>query len=314
LVAEAPRPSPDRPASANVTLILLAAGSAIGLGVVYLFFVRTALGQTVDGNNLVADRVLSARLQHDFTRLLDLISPASAAVVTGGLVLFAWARRQRSLAFAAVFLVLGASVTTEVLKATLDRPPLIAPGALGYLAPGNTLPSGHVTIALSMAVGLTLVLPAPWRLPGALLGLVLASCVALAVVANGWHHPSDVIAGGLVVSGWSALTLLVLSFAGPSQVHARGDRRSPAWRRDSRLAALAPMVAVIGVAILAPGLIATGWLAERAGSVGNAAVFARSSPDAEIACASGLLLALGCLWLLAGIVLSRLADEPSRLA
>jgi membrane-associated phospholipid phosphatase len=130
-----------------------------------------------------------------------------AAVCAIGLRL---GRRREVLA--AVVLVAGANVTTQLLKTVLEH---VRNRALehGFELPWpNSFPSGHTTAAASIAVALVIVAPAAHRLLAAAVGAGLAAGVGCSVVILGWHYPSDVLGGFLVVGAWGFAALAWLRF------------------------------------------------------------------------------------------------------
>lgn len=104
-------------------------------------------------------------------------------------------------AVAAVVLVAGANLTTQVLKAVLEHPryqPI-----LGYRQVGPTsFPSGHATAALAMACAFVLVVPRAWRQTAISLGVLATLAVGCSRVILHFHYPSDVLGGWLVAGGW----------------------------------------------------------------------------------------------------------------
>jgi membrane-associated phospholipid phosphatase len=142
-----------------------------------------------------------------------------------GLGLF-WGRRREVLA--GLVVVLGANLTTQVLKHLLDHhreQPF-----LGIFQPWHdAFPSGHTTAAVSLAVALFLVVPPRLRGLAAAIGIGFSALVGLAVVLIEWHYPSDVVAGALVALGWG--------FAGLAALHLlEGPRRAPEAQASSRFA------------------------------------------------------------------------------
>ena len=136
-------------------------------------------------------------------------------------------RGRPRLALAAGVIVLGANLTTQVLKSGLDRPDLV--DGLGP-SPG-AFPSGHVTVAMSLAMALALVAPPALRWVAAVAGCGYAAVVGMAVLALDWHRPSEVIAGYLVCVGWAAaVTAVLVATSGTARARAPGARR---WRRAS---------------------------------------------------------------------------------
>jgi len=151
------------------------------------------------------------------------------------------ARRRIDLAVAAAVMVIGANLTTRLLKTWLPRPELD-----GFPAP-NSFPSGHTAAAASVAFALVLVLP--WAIRGmvALIGATYVAVIAVATVWAEWHRPSDTIAGLLIVLAWGSAVVLV--------VRGRRYRRPGALERPSRLTTAPLLVAgLLATAIALVGL------------------------------------------------------------
>jgi membrane-associated phospholipid phosphatase len=156
------------------------------------------------------DARLLAHLSADrFGQAGDLAGPAAdlgdpvpqVVLLVAGLVVAVRSGR-REAALAGLVIVLGADLTTALLKQALAAPRLDP--VLGWAqVSGNAFPSGHTTAAFAMAVAWILFVPPRWRRPVAAVGLILASLVALGVVVLRHHFPSDVLGGLLVVSAWT---------------------------------------------------------------------------------------------------------------
>jgi hypothetical protein len=69
--------------------------------------------------------------------------------------------------------------------------------------PFNTLPSGHSTVAASLAASLVLVVPVRLRPVAATLGALYAAGIATMTLAAGWHRPSDAVSAFAVVGLWT---------------------------------------------------------------------------------------------------------------
>lgn len=129
---------------------------------------------------------------------------------------------------AAIVVVVGANLTTQILKTTLEhaRNKAIEHGV--ELPWPNSFPSGHTTAAASVAVALLLVVPAAYRFVAAILGLAITASVGFSVVVLGWHYPSDVLGGLLVVGAWSFAALAWLrSRRGPDRAPSTQEHRRP---------------------------------------------------------------------------------------
>lgn len=182
----------------RVRLEAAAAGAAVLMAGVYAAFVRTATGQQWEEAVLAGRRedetLASAR---EANRMLDHITLSSLGAAVAVLVLIGLARRRYVLTSVAAATVGVSLLLAEVLKRyVLGRPELVA--APERLV-GNSFPSGHTTIAMSVLFGLTLVVP--YRLRGVAVGLcaMWATFVGAYTVAAGWHRPSDTIGADLLV-------------------------------------------------------------------------------------------------------------------
>lgn len=111
-------------------------------------------------------------------------------------------RRPRS-ALAVIAILLGANVTTELLKHTLSEPLLPS-------MPAPSWPSGHATAVMSLALASVLAAPTRLRPAAAALGASLAIAVGYSVIATGMHYPSDVVGGFLVAATWTLLAITAL--------------------------------------------------------------------------------------------------------
>ena len=119
--------------------------------------------------------------------------PVAVAVLRG---------RPRS-ALAVVAIILGANVTTELLKHMLAEPRL-------PFMPAPSWPSGHSTAVMSLALASVLAAPTRLRPVAAALGASLAIAVGYSVMATGMHYPSDVVGGFLVAATWTLLAVAAL--------------------------------------------------------------------------------------------------------
>ncbi len=120
-------------------------------------------------------------------------------------VLVALVRRRGRLAVVIGAILLGANVTTQLLKPLLAHPR--AASLLGGASPINAAswPSGHATAAMALALCCVLAAPARLRPFVAALGAAFAIAVSYSFLALAWHYPSDVFGGFLVAGTWTLL-------------------------------------------------------------------------------------------------------------
>jgi membrane-associated phospholipid phosphatase len=182
----------------------------LGLAVLAQLALRTAAFGRLDAsalNHLSAhDGSLVRPVASFFSLLAD---PGPQAVMLVLVCLVALCRRQPWLALAAVTLVGGANLTTQLLKTALSHQryqPI-----LGYRQIGPTaFPSGHATAALAMACAFALVVPRAWRPATIAVGALLTVAVGCSRVIQHYHYPSDVLGGWLVAAGWCFAVVAVL--------------------------------------------------------------------------------------------------------
>ena len=127
-------------------------------------------------------------------------------LVLGTLVL---ARRPKDAAF------VGAACSVVLVAAGLKE--LLARPAPFESHGGISFPSGHAMGSMAMALSLTIVAD-PWLRPFvAVAGAAFVIGVAIAVIADGGHWPSDVLGGWLLAIAWvSALVRPYRNWATPS--------------------------------------------------------------------------------------------------
>jgi len=224
----------------------LALASLAGLAAVVAVFLSTAAGQRVDETALQGARIGRGHLIEGALTMLGLVSVVGLALATATVAVIAFSRRRGDLALAAVALVVGANMTTQVLKhGVLDRPDL----GIDTLTL-NSLPSGHSTVAASVAVALVLVVPARLRGPLALFSTGTAALTGVATLAAGWHRPSDVVAGYLVVGAWLGIVTIGLAVVGPMGAQPLEPRVGGRFQ-PSLAAVLLALLAVVALAVAA---------------------------------------------------------------
>lgn len=182
-------------------LAVWSALGALGLVAVYLLTVRLAPGQRLDDLALEGRKATSLTVRRSFTAVMHVVTPI-ALMALGSLIVVVSARRGtwRTAAVSALAL-LGAVVAARLLKGNLPRTDMLD---FSYARPENTLPSGHSTVATTIALLLITVSSTARRPQVCAAALLLVVLHSLAVLGSGWHRPSDVLGGialGVVFAG-----------------------------------------------------------------------------------------------------------------
>jgi membrane-associated phospholipid phosphatase len=152
-------------------------------------------------------------------------NPFPVLAMLVGAVSIALLRGRRRGALAAVLVVAGANVTTQLVKVLLAHPRVkVAIG--GDPFEPNTFPSGHTTAVASIAIAYAFALPAARLRLTFTLGAALTLAVGCSVVTIGWHYPSDVLGGILVAAGWGFAVLAFGRVIGPRSSRRRTDQLS----------------------------------------------------------------------------------------
>ena len=182
-------------------LSALALTALLGLAATAYVALRTSRGLRLDGEamNAVSSPELALYRFHEGLRW---VSVGSVGLSLLACVTLALIRRRFDLALGAAALIGGANVTTQILKYDLFTRPDLSLGP-------NSLPSGHTTVALSIALAAVIVAPSAWRSTVAIGASATATLVGVATVLGRWHRPSDVIAATFVSLAWAAVGLLV---------------------------------------------------------------------------------------------------------
>lgn len=215
----APGPSPRL--GPRVAAVVVAVLALWGVWATWDTFVVSERGQRAD--QLALDGAVTGQgvLWEVAEPVLDVVSNTFVVLGLAAAVLLALARGRWWLAAQVAVLVVGSNLTTQVLKhVVLDRP--------AYLdiarADVNTLPSGHTTVAASVAAGLLITVPRRWRPVVAVAGAAYTSATGVSTLVGQWHRPSDVVAAILVVLAWSAGVCALSSSSSMDEPRAALDR------------------------------------------------------------------------------------------
>ncbi|MEN0128661.1 MAG: phosphatase PAP2 family protein [Brevundimonas sp.] len=233
----------------------VAVASVAGVWGLWRVFVDTWAGQSVDQAAMEGAAYGQNQLWRIAEPVLDVVSVSFIAIVLATAIVIAVARRRWELAVQAAVVMIGANVTTQVLKKwVFERPELGVPG--GY---GNTLPSGHTTVAASAAVVLTLVVAPRVRPWAAAIGALYTTATGVSTLVGQWHRPSDVVAAVLVVLAWTAATC-ALAVVVPRWASS-GDGpvdRAPAPRATRAMLVVLSVVGVV-LAVVAGAALSSTW-------------------------------------------------------
>jgi membrane-associated phospholipid phosphatase len=201
------------------------------VGLLQVLAVGTGPGRALDQALMAAAGDVPVAVHRLAAAALGLVELPTVALALAVLTAVAVLRGVLRAEVAAAGVVLGATLTTLLLKASLTRP-----DPADGTATAGSLPSGHVTLVAALAVAAVLV-SSPRLVPVvAGVGAAATGVVAAAVLVEQWHRPSDVAAALLVVAGWAAAGSLVLRPTGAGAIlgaAAPGGRRAAGrapWR------------------------------------------------------------------------------------
>ncbi len=207
-------------------------------------------------------------------------------------VLVAIARRRLWVALAVVAILLGANVSTQLLKHLLAAP-RATDVAAGVIAPSaESFPSGHATAAMSLALASVLAASPRWRPFVAAIGAAFAIAVSYSFLTLAWHYPSDVFGGFLVAGIWTLLAVAAVFTANARRPQVAASEL--VQRLSIREALGPPSAALLGavalsavLVIIRPEAVATYARTHEVFVLGASAIAALG-----LALATGLMLAL----------------------
>lgn len=198
------------------------------------------------GELILGGRPASAETVVGAEQVLAALSRFSLVIGTLVVAVIALIQRRPRLALAAAVAIVGANITTQLLKEiVLDRTDLL--GGLFYPLP-NSFPSGHATAAASVAVGLLLVVPPLLRAPSVIVFGIVVAIVGASTMLAGWHRMADAVGGVFVATAWGAgLGALLASQRGVE----------PVGRRTAALGSLSSTVPMVigGISLVLGGLV-----------------------------------------------------------
>jgi membrane-associated phospholipid phosphatase len=192
-------------------LLALGALSAAGAAIVWLAAFVVPGGRVLDAAALRAFAgVGRTPLQPSIDGVAVLANPLPFVIGGALLVGVALLRRRPLMAAVLPVVLVGANACTQLLKPALADLRIIDVGRMDRVYTGSW-PSGHATASMSLALCLVLVVGPRLRPLAAIVGAAYAIGVGYALVALGWHLPSDVLGGYLVAAGFTLLGAAALA-------------------------------------------------------------------------------------------------------
>jgi membrane-associated phospholipid phosphatase len=219
--------------------LLLYAGLCAALaGAVFAFAFHSARGLRWDAEILraaTAGRDIPT-VQSASSGLIETISIGSLVLLGGGLVVVALLLGRARAAIAAAIVVGGANATTQLLKPHIGH---------------DRFPSGHSTVAMSLALAAVIVAPPAWKLLAGLVGGAYAAGVGVSLVIQAAHYPSDVAAGYLVAGAWAGAAAALF----PETARRARAAATRAGLIAAGIAVVAFAVAVVVAVLEHPGIV-----------------------------------------------------------
>lgn len=220
----------------RIAALLCALLWAVGVYVLWRFFVGTKMGQTIEEAAFLGSVYGRSKLWTLAEPILSLVSGLYVVVAIVVVAAIALMRKRLLLAAQVVTIIVGANVTTQIVKRYLfDRPEFDVGWALS-----NSLPSGHTTVAASTSLALLIAVPRRFRPFVALLGAGYTAAMGVSTLVGQWHRPSDVYAAILVAGVWATLVTVFST----SSTHDSDPRRTRTWTAAATI--VFGLVAVIG--------------------------------------------------------------------
>jgi len=257
----------------QIWLLIAAAGCAVSAALVYLGVTLSSRVQFVDA---AADHGFIGLRRPSLVPIAETVAhsvdPVPLLVIALVLMGIAVVRRRYRVAAAVAVILVGANVTTQLLKPALAHERFADWLGHGQIDPASW-PSGHSTAAMALALCAVLVTPARLRSVVAALGAVFAVAIAYSLITATWTLVAIV---GLREADvrWAA---------GTGRDAARRVREALA---PPAVAAAAAVVAVTLIVVIRPG--ALDYMAEHPAALTGAVAIAALGA----ALATGLTLVL----------------------
>ncbi|MFZ4276661.1 phosphatase PAP2 family protein [Streptomyces arboris] len=140
-----------------------------------------------------------------------ILPTGQAALWCGLLLLVPLVRGKTRLALWGLVTLAGSAATAVVPKSVLPRALLDLSAGLSA---ENSAPSGHATMATSLALVAVVVCPPAFRYLAASAGVAVAVLTAYFVQTASWHRPSDILMAAAVSLLWAFLAAALVPAAG----------------------------------------------------------------------------------------------------
>ncbi|MDQ6749564.1 MAG: phosphatase PAP2 family protein [Actinomycetota bacterium] len=272
------------------TALLGALGCLAALTAVWVLAFASGFGHWADAATLQGFMgLLSPRAATVAHHVGTLVNPEPFVVLGAVLTVIALRRGRPRTALVVPLILLGANVTSQLLKPALATPRFAEVLGTDQINAASW-PSGHATGAMSLVLCAVLVASPRWRPAVAAIGAAFAVAVSYSILALAWHFPSDILGGFLVAALWTCLGVGALWGAG-ARWPARTGRAAAVRARDtlapSGAALLAAATCAAAVALVRPEATLAYARAHTTFVVGAAALAMAGS-----ALAAGMALAL----------------------
>jgi hypothetical protein len=217
----------------------------------YVGLVLTPAGQALENAALRGADQADASSVSEADAALNAITVSSLAVGCVVIGVLGLLRRSVALAAAAVGTVVAGQVLAQTLKRLVLPRPGLVDASPGYT--GNSFPSGHTTIALTVLAAGLILMPSRWRGVAMFVVAPWATGIGAYTLTAKWHRFSDTV-------GAAGIALLVASLAA-LWLHRRGLVRPVGGppRRLRIVLVVVPLAvaALVGVALGLFLLVAT---------------------------------------------------------
>ena len=234
------------PKRARIALAGAGAGTLALIGLWFATF-HVAVVRQVDRSVLLGFTSLQRPRVDALTEFVaGLCSPRQYVLLAAIPIAVALCRRRPRHAAVMAVIVLGANLTTHLLKPLLAAPRPI--GVHGLYINAASWPSGHATAAMTLVLCAVLAAPARRRpfVGAAMAAFAIAVCYSFLELH--WHYPSDVLGGFLVASVWGLGGATYL-FARDPRPALAGESMRAIGTEAALASVLRPLAAVVGAAL-----------------------------------------------------------------